>query len=375
MRTLLISDLRPVYKKINFVSQFDTVGRLILFFRTHGCEIFLTYTNDGYWAISNEDVIGFGWDDLVSELLLRKSISPLMFVSESDSIDKFFQLSLKYKRPVVVLGHGNIPVGILYYQDVMAFLNGYPMPTRVSGISTPFGIFFSNSLARGGISDIKLFLTGSLFSFFAIIMFLAGDFFYEILKYIFVDFDPYTVSLLSIVLPLIIFLFLIKFTGLSKLHGAEHKVAHAIESGDILSSHSVGFYSRVHKRCGTNLLILLLLLQVMVIYINPILACVIALFAWRALGNKIQFYITTSEPGEKEINNALFAGRDFMKNYFDVVVNNVKVSSFRKIYNSGIFQILSGYFFVIFVINFLAWSLLWLGILPRDYYQLLRLFL
>ncbi|HEM55126.1 MAG: hypothetical protein C0177_03660 [Fervidicoccus fontis] len=375
MRTLLISDLRPVYKKINFVSHFDTIGRLILFFRTHGCEIFLTHTDDGYYAISKDDVIGFGWNDLVSDLLMNKNLSPLMFVFENDSVDKFLQLSLIYKKPVIVLGPGNIPVGILYYPDVIAFLNGYPMPTRVSGVSTPFGIFFTNSLARGGVNDIKLFLTGGLFSLFAIILFITGSFFYEILKYNFVDFDPYTLSLFSIILPLVIFLFLIKFSKLSKLHGAEHKVAHAIESGDILSKNSVNSYSRVHKRCGTNLLILLFLLQIMVIYINPILACVIALFTWRALGNKIQFYITTSEPGEKEINNALFAGRDFMKNYFNTIINNVKISSFRKVYNLGIFQILSGYFFVIFVINFLAWSLLWLGILPKDYYQLLRLFL
>jgi hypothetical protein len=375
MRTLLISDLRPIYKKINFISISDTVGRLILFFRNHENEIFLTYTKDGYFVISKEDIIGFDWNDKVYDLLLKKGVSLLVYVFESDPVDKFFQLSLEYKKAIVVLNSNNTPVGILHYPDVVAFLNGYPMPTRVSGVSTPFGIFFTNSLARGGISDLKLFLTGCLFSLFAIVMFFTGALLYGSLKNVFSGFDSYTVSVISTVLPFVIFLLLIKFTGLSKLHGAEHKVAHALESGDILSVNSVRLYSRVHKRCGTNLLILLLILQFMVIYVNPILACVVALFAWRALGNKIQFYITTSEPGEKEIKDAIFAGRDFLKNYFKVLYGNVKLDSLKRAYNLGIFQILGGYFFVIFVINFVAWGLSCFGILPKDYYQLLRLFL
>jgi hypothetical protein len=110
-------------------------------------------------------------------------------------------------------------------------------------------------------------------------------------------------------------------------------------------------------------------------YINPILAIVIALFIWRFLGSKVQYYITTAEPGEKELMNAILAGRDFMKNYYNATINNVKLDLFKKIYNSGIFQILGGYFFTILILNFLAWGLLWFGILPKDYYQLFRLFL
>lgn len=375
MQTLLISDLRPAYKKVNFISNFDLVGRLILFFRVHGCEIFLISNTSGFFAISKDDVIGSDWNDRVSDLLLKKNISPAICVFEDDNIDKFFQLSVSYKKPVVVLSSDNMPLGVLYYENVMAFLNGYSMPTRVSGISTPFGVFFSNGIAKGGISDIKLFLTGSLFSFFAILIFLTGDIFFEATRYLFGDVESLTTSTLAIFLPLAIFLVLIKFTRLSKLHGAEHKVAHAIESGDILSVYSANSYSRVHKRCGTNLLILVLLLQIMIIYINPILAIVIALFIWRFLGNKAQYYITTTEPEEKDLMNAILAGRDFMKNYYNATINKVRLDPFKKIYNLGIFQILGGYFFTILVLNFLAWGLLWLGILPKDYYQLFRLFL
>jgi hypothetical protein len=257
----------------------------------------------------------------------------------------------------------------------MAFLNGYSMPTKVSGISTPFGVFFSNGIAKGGLSDIKLFLTGSLFSIFAILIFLTGDFFFEATNNLFGATENSTTSTLAIILPLAFFLILIKFTRLSKLHGAEHKVAHAIESGDILSVYSVNSYSRIHKRCGTNLLILVLLLQIMIIYLNPILAIVIALFIWRFLGNKVQYYITTTEPGEKDLTSAILAGKDFMKNYYNTTISKVRLDPLKKIYNLGIFQILGGYFFTILILNFLAWGLLWFGILPKDYYQLFRLFL
>jgi hypothetical protein len=375
MQTLLISDLRPAYKKVNFISNFDLVGRLILFYRVHGCEIFLISTSNGLFAISKDDVIGSDWNDRVSDILLKKNISPAIYVFEDDNIDKFFQLSVYHKKPVVVLSSNNIPLGVLYYENVMAFLNGYSMPTKVSGISTPFGVFFSNGIAKGGLSDIKLFLTGSLFSIFAILIFLTGDFFFEATNNLFGATENSATSTLAIILPLAFFLILIKFTRLSKLHGAEHKVAHAIESGDILSIYSVNSYSRIHKRCGTNLLILVLLLQIMIIYLNPILAIVIALFIWRFLGNKVQYYITTTEPEEKDLMNAILAGKDFMKNYYNTTISKVRLDPLKKIYNLGIFQILGGYFFTILILNFLAWGLLWFGILPKDYYQLFRLFL
>jgi len=375
MQTLLISDLRPAYKKVNFISNFDLVGRLILFYRVHGCEIFLISTSNGLFAISKDDVIGSDWNDRVSDILLKKNISTAICVFEDDNIDKFFQLSVYHKKPVVVLSSNNIPLGVLYYENVMAFLNGYSMPTKVSGISTPFGVFFSNGIAKGGLSDIKLFLTGSLFSIFAILIFLTGDFFFEATNNLFGATENSTTSTLAIILPLAFFLILIKFTRLSKLHGAEHKVAHAIESGDILSVYSVNSYSRIHKRCGTNLLILVLLLQIMIIYLNPILAIVIALFIWRFLGNKVQYYITTTEPGEKDLKSAILAGKDFMKNYYNTTISKVRLDPLKKIYNLGIFQILGGYFFTILILNFLAWGLLWFGILPKDYYQLFRLFL
>jgi hypothetical protein len=375
MQTLLISDLRPAYKKVNFISNFDLVGRLILFYRVHGCEIFLISTSNGLFAISKDDVIGSDWNDRVSDILLKKNISPAIYVFEDDNIDKFFQLSVYHKKPVVVLSSNNIPLGVLYYENVMAFLNGYSMPTKVSGISTPFGVFFSNGIAKGGLSDIKLFLTGSLFSIFAILIFLTGDFFFEATNNLFGATENSATSTLAIILPLAFFLILIKFTRLSKLHGAEHKVAHAIESGDILSIYSVNSYSRIHKRCGTNLLILVLLLQIMIIYLNPILAIVIALFIWRFLGNKVQYYITTTEPEEKDLMNAILAGKDFMKNYYNTTISKVRLDPLKKICNLGIFQILGGYFFTILILNFLAWGLLWFGILPKDYYQLFRLFL
>ncbi|MBI2026944.1 MAG: DUF1385 domain-containing protein [Deltaproteobacteria bacterium] len=51
--------------------------------------------------------------------------------------------------------------------------------------------------------------------------------------------------------------------SLFQYHGAEHKVIHAYEAGETLFVENVQSYSRIHPRCGTSFIVLLLLVSLL----------------------------------------------------------------------------------------------------------------
>lgn len=141
---------------------------------------------------------------------------------------------------------------------------------------------------------------------------------------------PWVVGAVLTTVPLIATLFLIRVAApgaLWRYHGAEHKAVAAFETG--VDLHDVGAVmrvSRVHNRCGTNLVTLLAILGLV---INPLpLLIQIPLFAlglglsaelltfaaghptawWsRALlsgGRVLQRYVTTAEPSRAELEVA-----------------------------------------------------------------------
>ena len=47
-------------------------------------------------------------------------------------------------------------------------------------------------------------------------------------------------------------------------HGAEHKVIHAYEAGELLTADNIRKFSRLHPRCGTNFLLIVMLVSIFV---------------------------------------------------------------------------------------------------------------
>jgi len=52
---------------------------------------------------------------------------------------------------------------------------------------------------------------------------------------------------------------------LFEYHGAEHKVIHAYEAGEELTPDNAGRFSRLHPRCGTSFLLLVMILAIVVL--------------------------------------------------------------------------------------------------------------
>jgi uncharacterized protein YqhQ len=121
------------------------------------------------------------------------------------------------------------------------------------------------------------------------------------------------------VLPLLLVFFAaMKFTSIGRYHGAEHKAVAAYEGYGEVTLEGARRSKRVHPRCGTNILIYILLAALLDPLIGwwgyAILQFILISEAWYifgqsrtsiAVGNFLQRYITTSEPKRRELEVAV----------------------------------------------------------------------
>ena len=121
------------------------------------------------------------------------------------------------------------------------------------------------------------------------------------------------------ILPVLLLFFAgMKFTVIGRYHGAEHKAVAAYEKYGEVTFEGASGMSRIHPRCGTNILIYIVAVSLVDPFIDwapwVVLQFIVITEAWFilggtyvsiAIGNFIQRYLTTSEPGRKELEVAV----------------------------------------------------------------------
>ena len=121
------------------------------------------------------------------------------------------------------------------------------------------------------------------------------------------------------ILPMLLLFFAtMKFTPIGRYHGAEHKAVAAYEKYGEVTLKNAKTSSRLHPRCGTNILTYIVLAALIDPFVNwapyAVLQFILISEAWYifgktkwsiAVGNFVQKYLTTSEPGRKELEVAV----------------------------------------------------------------------
>ena len=121
------------------------------------------------------------------------------------------------------------------------------------------------------------------------------------------------------ILPLLVLFFAaLKFTSIGRYHGAEHKAVAAYENSGEVTLQTAKRASRIHPRCGTNILsyiVVAALLDPLISYWwYAIVQFVLISEAWFvfgktrpsiAVGNFFQRYFTTTEPNRAELEVAV----------------------------------------------------------------------
>jgi uncharacterized protein YqhQ len=129
------------------------------------------------------------------------------------------------------------------------------------------------------------------------------------------------------ILPVLIpFFVAMKFTPIGRYHGAEHKAVAAYEKYGEVTLEGAKSMSRIHPRCGTNILIYIILAGLADPFVDwapyAVLQFILISEAWFifgktrvsiAIGNFMQKYLTTSEPGHKELEVAVESLKELLR--------------------------------------------------------------
>ena len=129
------------------------------------------------------------------------------------------------------------------------------------------------------------------------------------------------------ILPALLpFFVAMKFTPIGRYHGAEHKAVAAYEKHGEVTLEGAKGMSRIHPRCGTNILIYIILVAFLDPFIDwtpfAVLQFILISEAWFIfgktrvsiiVGNFLQRYFTTSEPHQKELEVAVESLKELLR--------------------------------------------------------------
>jgi hypothetical protein len=218
-------------------------------------------------------------------------------------------------------------------------------------MATPLGVYLTTGTVRAGAGDLGLFLTG-----------VALALFYLISDYAVAVGLNYLDSAVSIpgsllyasreIMPFVLMLVMVRVSPLSAYHAAEHQTVAAIEAGEVLVPEVVSQMPRAHPRCGTNLVMILLIFSALE-WVDRYVALLVSVLTWRFLGRYFQQYITTRPAAPKYSEKGVEAGRQLLAKYREEVLNGSSTPLFVRLWNMGWMQVVAGYFFTVTLYAFL----------------------
>lgn len=247
--------------------------------------------------------------------------------------------------------------------SIISYLARLIKPSTLGGLATPLGVYITDGKHQAGAGNLGLFMTGVSLG---VVLWLIEQSFAFSLKQLHIQISSENTAVFPIIFILQIFMFLVilRLTPLAKIHAAEHQTINAIEKGLPLTLETVKMQPREHKRCGTNLMVLFIGIQLVMLLFIGYLQEVTSFFQfiflfggfmfvfsnWRRWGMWLQKYFTTVKAPDSYIINGIKTGEEILnkhKNDFDA-----KPASFlRKLWCMSIIQIISGFISVQWFFN------------------------
>jgi CBS domain-containing protein len=281
--------------------------------------------------------------DPLDGALARPALILQPHFSGADALRAFSESGLG--EAVVVDGEGRF-CGMIAASDLFPKPEHEPRPHLVGGMATPFGVYLTNGTIRAGAGDLALVSTGMLLFTMLLGSILFAD---QIALFAFGD-RPIPVWVATVfegAVPTILFFIGLRLLPLSGIHGAEHKVVHALERGEPLVPEIVERMPRVHPRCGTNLAVggtlFLSLLTASWIPgedLRLLVALLATLFLWRPLGSLMQQYVTTKKPNDRQIGMGIRAAKELLQKYR--MQRHQATNPFTRIWASGMLHVMAG---------------------------------
>ncbi len=252
-------------------------------------------------------------------------------------------------------------LGILVASDLYPHTVPSVRPPLVGGMATPFGVYLTNGAFGAGVPWWALASTGAMLFLLSAIGALLQAPLSLLAKKHGMPGDP---DVYMQVLPLATLFIGMRLLPLAGIHAAEHKVVHAIERGEPLVPEVVGRMSRIHPRCGTNLMAGALVFSTIIsiplnisVFDRAALAVVATVLLWRRLGTALQWLFTTRPPNRKQIEMGIRSGEELLEKYRRI--RNPTPTFWQRIWNSGLAYVLVGFTACELLAQGLAWIFHW----------------
>jgi CBS domain-containing protein len=240
--------------------------------------------------------------------------------------------------------------------DLISYLTRMVKPLSIGGLATPLGVSMTDGQNLAGPGQLGFVLTGVSFAVIIVLIQVITGILFGFIKvnYFIVIFTQ-----------LFLFIIILRLTPFSRYHAAEHQTIHAIEKGLPLTVETVRMQPRPHKRCGTNLLVLLVGIQFILLLSLPLsrfgpffqfvfmIAGFLIIFSnWRKAGMILQKYFTTAPASDKQIQNGINVGEKLLKKHKENLDPNPP-DFFQKIWNMGLIQILFSFLLVSWIFDYI----------------------
>ena len=267
-----------------------------------------------------------------ASLTARDAMRAVFSVPADASLPESLRLLEESGCAALPVENGGGYIGMISRADIVAALGGALRPPVIGGMATPLGVWLTTGTLNGGAPPVGLFLSGALMGAYFLIahfaIYFALNFFNPPLAQLFLypqeggagNLD-YALNIGFAALETLGFLLLLRTSPLAGIHAAEHQTVWAIERGVPLRADLVAQMPRAHPRCGTNLVALGGLVQLLLGHLPRIApetvlpALLLIYFVWRRFGTLLQEVFTTRRASAKQMESGLRAGREVLEKY------------------------------------------------------------
>ncbi len=300
------------------------------------------------------DEKGYQTDIKVSDIMTRR----VWVENKNSNISELFnKIHNMHARVIPIIGSDGAYTGnVITRTLIITYLTRLIKPNSLGGLATPLGVYITDGMHQAGPGNFGLFLTGVIIGGILVIVEHLSSL---IIKLYNIDITNPTIIPLIFIAQLASFILILRLTPLVKIHAAEHQTINAIEKGLPLTLKTVKMQPKEHKRCGTNLMVLFIGIQlIMLVFIGYIknLSSIfqfVFLFSsfmfvfsnWKKWGMLVQKYLTTVKPPDSYIYNGIKAGEEILHKHKDDL-GTASPSIFRKIWCMSIIQIIAGFIFI-----------------------------
>lgn len=249
-------------------------------------------------------------------------------------------------------------------------------PPRLGGMATPLGVYLTDGVSAGGAGFWGLFLSGVTLGCLG----LAAQALLQGAGHVLNGLPPHLLFALPAQTPIALriwlmqlgtdagptllivalLLGLLRCLPMAGTHAAEHQVVHCIERGAPLHLSCVRAMPRVHPRCGTNLVVGLLLFRLAFLAawtavqgswapmdaatLALVIAAPLTLIYWRRLGGWVQYWLTTRPATDQQIASGIAAARQVLSRRQERSSDREgRFRLARRVWSMGLAQMLLGY--------------------------------